>query len=66
MTLGSLRDQVIYPDTHEDQMKKRTSDKVFLLLSTRNCLPESGNPTEAKSTMSNVMLLANKHEIISE
>ncbi|XP_056598505.1 ATP-binding cassette sub-family D member 3b isoform X1 [Triplophysa dalaica] len=29
MTLGSLRDQVIYPDTHEDQMKKRTSDKVL-------------------------------------
>lgn len=29
MTLGSLRDQVIYPDTLEDQMKKRTSDRVL-------------------------------------
>uniref|UniRef100_A0A8C1HNS2 ATP-binding cassette, sub-family D (ALD), member 3b n=1 Tax=Cyprinus carpio carpio TaxID=630221 RepID=A0A8C1HNS2_CYPCA len=29
MTLRSLRDQVIYPDTHEDQKKKGMSDRVF-------------------------------------
>ena len=27
MTLGTLRDQVIYPDTHQDQMRKRISDQ---------------------------------------
>ncbi|TRY53662.1 hypothetical protein DNTS_008663 [Danionella cerebrum] len=29
MTLGSLRDQVIYPDTHQEQRKKGTSDRVL-------------------------------------
>ncbi|XP_076850754.1 ATP-binding cassette sub-family D member 3a isoform X3 [Brachyhypopomus gauderio] len=29
MTLGTLRDQVIYPDTHDDQKKKGISDHVL-------------------------------------
>ncbi|KAL4635107.1 ATP-binding cassette sub-family D member 3 [Arapaima gigas] len=29
MTLGTLRDQVIYPDTHQDQKKKGISDQVL-------------------------------------
>ncbi|KAM9324098.1 ATP-binding cassette sub-family D member 3 [Gastrophryne carolinensis] len=29
MTLGTLRDQVIYPDTHEDQKRKGIPDKVL-------------------------------------
>ncbi|XP_067341971.1 ATP-binding cassette sub-family D member 3-like isoform X2 [Channa argus] len=29
MTLGSLRDQVIYPDTHQEQKKKGISDQVL-------------------------------------
>ncbi len=32
MTLGSLRDQVIYPDTHEDQKKNGTSDRVSFIM----------------------------------
>ncbi|XP_046731888.1 ATP-binding cassette sub-family D member 3-like isoform X2 [Silurus meridionalis] len=30
MTLGTLRDQVIYPDTHEEQIQKGISDQVLL------------------------------------
>lgn len=33
MTLGSLRDQVIYPDTQEEQKKKGISDQVADTLS---------------------------------
>jgi ABC-type uncharacterized transport system fused permease/ATPase subunit len=32
MTIGSLRDQVIYPDTHEDMKIKRITDKDLNLL----------------------------------
>ena len=30
MTVGTLRDQVIYPDSHEEQLKKGVKDSVLL------------------------------------
>lgn len=32
LTLGSLRDQVIYPDTHDEQMRKGISDQARTVL----------------------------------
>ena len=29
MTLGTLRDQVIYPDTHDDQLRRGISDEAL-------------------------------------
>ena len=46
MTIGTLRDQIVYPDTHEDMKKKGFSDldleeflnKVSLLVNSRWCI----------------------------